>query len=61
MPDSILLTSDTLIPAGWLQTTFLADFRAYNLAIVRFRKRLLMAYRVDSGHRATVQRRISNT
>ena len=43
-----------LVPAGWLPS----HFSVYNPAIVRFRGRLLMAYRVDSGRRETMQRRI---
>ena len=47
-----------LLPAQWQSKTFVPDFRAYNPAIVRFRGRLLMAYRVDSGRRGATQRRI---
>ncbi len=36
----------------------LDDFRVYNPAIVRYQGRVLMAYRVDSGQGATLQRRI---
>lgn len=49
-------TSD-LIPSVWLESDTLDNF-VYNPAIVRFRHRLLMAYRVDSGQGAAFQRRI---
>lgn len=47
-----------LIPPVWLKGDTIDNFVAYNPAIVRFRGRLLMAYRVDSGRGATFQRRI---
>lgn len=47
-----------LVPAGWLPSQPPSHFSVYNPAIVRFRGRLLMAYRVDSGRRETMQRRI---
>jgi len=47
-----------LIPPDWLRHDTIDNFVAYNPAIVRFRQRLLMAYRVDSGQGATYQRRI---
>ncbi len=48
-----------LLPAGWLRAQLDADFSIYNPAIVCFRNRLLMAYRIDSGRRKTMQRRIA--
>jgi hypothetical protein len=49
-----------LIPAPWSSgaETTSDRLRIYNPAIVRFRGRLLMAYRVDSGRRRATQRRI---
>ena len=52
--------ADQLLPDQWSnsppQTN---DFYVYNPAIVRFRDRLLMTYRVDSGRRESMQRRIA--
>lgn len=50
--------TSALIPPVWLEIDTLDNFVVYNPAIVRFRHRLLMAYRVDSGRGATFQRRI---
>ena len=49
-----------LIPAVWSsdKETTSGRLRVYNPAIVRFRGRLLMAYRVDSGRRGSAHRRI---
>jgi hypothetical protein len=47
-----------LVPPVWLRAQPSSRFAVYNPTIVRFRGRLLMAYRVDSGHRETMQRRI---
>ena len=49
MPDRTLLDSTAFIPDVWLRSAFPSDLRIYNPAIVRFRGRLLVAYRVDSG------------
>ncbi|CAN5768665.1 hypothetical protein BH10CHL1_BH10CHL1_07860 [soil metagenome] len=58
MGDPTYLPSDSLIPDRWRQHEAVDSFRIYNPAIVRFRGRLLMAYRVDSGQRASFRRRI---
>jgi len=58
MPDKILFDSTALIPDAWLRSGSSLNLRIYNPAIVRFHDRLLMAYRVDSGRRETMQRRI---
>lgn len=58
MPDRILLDSVVLIPDVWLRSASSLGLRVYNPAIARFRNRLLMAYRVDSGRGATMKRRI---
>lgn len=47
-----------LIPSHWGDARTDQTMRAYNPAITRFRKRLLMAYRVDSGVGSRIQRRI---
>ena len=47
-----------LIPAAWLRAHPSSRFSVYNPTIVRFRGRLLMAYRVDSGNQGLMQRRI---
>lgn len=47
-----------LLPTAWLHSQPASQFSVYNPAITRFRGRLLMAYRVDSGRRETMQRRI---
>ena len=39
-----------LVPAAWLRVQSSSRFSVYNPAIVRFRGRLLMAYRVDFGY-----------
>ncbi len=52
------LDGQSLVPTVWQLSGALPHLRIYNPAIVRFRNRLLMAYRVDSGRRATMQRRI---
>ena len=52
------LDCQVLVPAVWQRSGELDYLRVYNPAIVRFRNRLLMAYRVDSGRRTTMQRRI---
>jgi hypothetical protein len=51
-------STSALLPAAWLRAQPANSFAVYNPAIVGFRGRLLMAYRVDSGRRGTVQRRI---
>lgn len=55
---SITLDSTHLIPSAWRQNVPATAFRIYNPAIVRFRNRLLMSYRVDSSWRGDVRRRI---
>ncbi len=55
---SIEFNPQSLLPVQWQHYVLLRTFRVYNPAIVRFRGRLLMAYRVDSGYRRTMQRRI---
>jgi hypothetical protein len=55
---SHVIPSEHLLPHSWLVGQQAQDFLIYNPAIVRFRNRLLMAYRVDSGRRETMQRRI---
>ncbi|WP_129670938.1 hypothetical protein [Candidatus Chloroploca sp. Khr17] len=59
MSDAIALNSDALVPAAWQCSDDLAYLRVYNPSLTRFRNRLLMAYRVDSGRRRTMQRRIA--
>ena len=58
LTDTINFASIELLPAAWRQAACLDTFAIYNPAIVRFQGRLLMAYRVDSGRGATMQRRI---
>lgn len=58
MPDPICFPGDSLLPTAWSNPKPLANLRIYNPAIVRFRSRLLMAYRIDSGSRESMQRRI---
>lgn len=58
MPDKVLFDSDALIPDAWFRSGASSNLRIYNPAIVRFRDRLLMAYRVDTGDRETTKRRI---
>lgn len=58
MSEAHELDSRVLVPAVWLGSSELEHLRVYNPAIVHFRNRLLMAYRVDSGRRGTMQRRI---
>lgn len=48
--DSGIVPDYTLLPPQWLGTGPLTCLRIYNPAIVRFRGRLLMAYRVDFGY-----------
>lgn len=50
MADRTLLDPTALIPDAWLCSGAAAKLRIYNPAVVRFRGRLLMAYRVDFGH-----------
>jgi hypothetical protein len=57
-PDAIELDYQVLVPAVWLPTSGASQLHIYNPAIVRFRDRLLMIYRVDTGYRKTMQRRI---
>jgi hypothetical protein len=57
-PDRFVFAPHDLLPAEWLRMQPPEKFHIYNPAIVRFRDRLIMAYRVDSGRRATMQRRI---
>ena len=59
MNSPCLFYADQILPDRWSSRSNQVDvLSAYNPAIVRFRKRLLMAYRIDSGHRATMHRRI---
>ena len=58
MSDVIELDTQALVPAAWQRSDDLAYLHIYNPAIVRFRNRLLLAFRVDSGRGATMQRRI---
>jgi hypothetical protein len=57
MDDPIKIATTALVPNAWTHEPR-ANLRIYNPAIVRFRGRLLMAYRVDTGHRKTMRRRI---
>ncbi len=59
MSGAIELNSAVLAPIAWLRSVRVVHLRIYNPAIIRFRDRLLMAYRVDSGRRKTMQRRIA--
>lgn len=47
-----------LIPSAWLEHWPLDDFYVFNPAIVQFRDRLLMVYRVDRGREKTPQYRV---
>lgn len=49
---------DTLIPSVWLADESVAQIHVYNPALTFFRGRRLMAYRLDSGRRTTLRRRI---
>ena len=51
--------SSELIPAQWLHKEAVNDFHPYNPAMIRFRGRLLMAYRLDSGRGGPQYRRIA--
>ena len=63
-PQRRVIDPHDLIPAEWLRVQPMSatappeQCRVYNPALVRFRGRLLMAYRVDSGRRGIMQRRI---
>jgi hypothetical protein len=57
-PYRFVIAPQDLIPAEWLRMQPSKKFHVYNPAITRFRGRLLMAYRVDSGRRETAHRRI---
>lgn len=50
LSDRILLDSTQLVPDRWRPSRPSATVCIYNPAIVRFRGRLLMAYRVDFGY-----------
>jgi hypothetical protein len=56
--DLITLPTEALLPKNWLRAGTLPNLRVYNPAITRFRGRLLMAYRVDTGRGPTTRRRI---
>lgn len=58
MSETIEFGGHLLVPAAWQRSDELAHLRIYNPAIICFRDRLLMAYRVDSGCRETMRRRI---
>lgn len=58
MAETLTLEGAGLLPAIWSQLEPRSSFRIYNPAITRFRGNLLMAYRVDSGRRESMQRRI---
>ena len=55
---AITLATTDLMPPHWLHGAWGHDFAIYNPAIVRYRDRLLMAYRVDLGRGPTMQRKI---
>lgn len=59
MTDAVTFLSDTLLPATWRGADTAAYLRIYNPAIVCYRGRYLMAYRIDSGWRQTARRRIA--
>jgi len=58
LAERIEFHASELVPPQWLRAQPAGRFAIYNPAIVCFRGRLRMAYRVDSGRRATMQRRI---
>jgi predicted GH43/DUF377 family glycosyl hydrolase len=47
-----------LLPAGWQRDAGDGAVAIYNPAVIRYRNRLLLAYRVDLGRGSTMQRKI---
>jgi len=58
MSSTTSFSSFELVPPAWLPAGSAPAPRVYNPAIVKYRDRLLMAYRVDSGRRRAAQRQI---
>lgn len=54
-----MVEPSTLIPLTWLDTETVDQFRVYNSAIINFRGRRLLAYRLDSGRGGIPRRRIA--
>jgi len=50
----VVLDSLALIPASWLRNRDPSEFHVYNPAIIHFRGRHLMAYRVDCGRQLDI-------
>lgn len=56
---AVEFSGQELVPAPWRHEEPGENFHAFNPAITRFGERTLMAYRVDSGYRRSMRRRIA--